>query len=290
MSRPGLTVGEATQSAVDFTRAAMSSLWGVQTLAALGVALAFVAVRGRITAAEAADLGRLGSWTILVTVAPLWAGLYRLELGGKALRGLGLAGFQFGMAELRMVALTLAFLGAALMIWLPVVAISALVFILFRFAGQVALGPLGVVQVSFLIAAGVWLAALGGFTWACGRCAFAAPASVGKRRLVLVDAWALGRGQAGLVVWTWLLAQAPLLLTLTLLALVNSLEAQDGMRGRWPLADAGVGGLVLGLVCAFIQAPMTVGVLGHLYRARRERARVFTAQDAVRYEPELLAG
>jgi hypothetical protein len=292
MSRPSETAADAVGSAIAFARGAARRLWGVQALAAFGIAVVFMSLRGRMSVAEAADLWRLGWWTILVVAAPLWAGLYRLELGGKALRGLGPAGLQFGMAEARLILLAGAFLTASALVWLPAVAVSALIFVLFRFAGQVALAHLGEVQVSFLIVLAVWVAMLGGFAWACARFAFAPAATVGKRRLVLRAAWDLGRGRAASVLLAWALAQAPMLLAMALLALADQVEMQNLVWGegrRWPLFDAALGGLVLGAVAAFVQAPLTVGVLGHLYRARRERYRALSAMTP-RFQAELLAG
>jgi hypothetical protein len=293
MSRPSETASEAIGSAFAFAQEAARRLWGVQALAAFGVAVVFASVRGRMTVPEAADLWRVGWWTILVTAAPLWAGLYRLELGGKALRGLGPAGLQFGLAEIRFIVLAGAFLAASALVWLPVVAVSALIFVLFRFAGAATLAHIGDVQISFLIALAVWVGVLGVYAWICARCAFAPAATVGKRRLVLREAWTLGRGRAGPVLWSWLLAQAPLLLVVVLLALVDQMEMQDlvwGARSRWPLIDAAAAGLVLGVVLSFVQAPLTVGVLGYLYRARRERYRALSAVTPRRFRAELLAG
>ncbi|OYX32484.1 MAG: hypothetical protein B7Y99_08380 [Caulobacterales bacterium 32-69-10] len=293
MSRPGETAGEAVSSAFAFAQDAARRLWGVQALAAFGVAVVFAALRGRMSASEAADLWRVGWWTILVSAAPLWAGLYRLELGGKALRTLGPAGLQFGLAEIRLIVLAAAFVAASAFVWLPVVAVSALIFVLFRFAGAATLAHVGEVQVSFLIVLALWLGVLGVFAWICARCAFAPAATVGKRRLVLREAWDLGRGRTLAVLGGWLLVQAPTVLVVVLLALLDEVARHDpmwGARGRWPLADAAVGGLVLGLVMAFVQAPLTVGVLGYLYRARRERYRALSAVTPRRFRPELLAG
>jgi hypothetical protein len=278
-----------------FARDALRRVWGVQALATLGMAMVFAALRGRMTAAQAADLCSVGVWTLLVAAAPLWAGLYRLELGGKALRGLGPAGLQFGLAEARFIVLGAAFLAGAALVWLPVVAVSALVFVLFRFAGAVSLPHVGDIQVSFLIVAALWLGVLGGFAWACARFAFAPAATVGKRRLVLREAWKLGRGRALTVLSGWCLAQAPALLALAVIALLDQLQTQAapwGTGGRWPLVDASVAGLVLGGVVAFVQAPLTVGVLSYLYRARRERFRALTEPPPRPhlFRPELLTG
>jgi hypothetical protein len=279
MSQSGLTIADAAASAAEFTRDAARRVWGAQALMAFGVALIFASLRGRMSPGDGHDLWRIGWWTVLVIAAPLWAGLYRLELGGAARRGLGPAGLQFGMAEIRLIVLSGAFLGATLFVWLPVVAVSALVFVLFRGAGEASLGLLGHVRVSFLIVTAIWLAALGGFAWACARAAFAPVATVGKRRLVAQEAWALGRGRVTTVLAAWTLAQAPAALALALLGLMDSMQLKDpvaGALGRWPLVDAAVGGAALGLVVAFLQLPLTVGVLGYLYRARRERARQLT--------------
>jgi hypothetical protein len=281
MSQPGLSVADAAASAAEFTRDAARRVWGALALMAFGVALVFASLRGRMSSGDSHDLWRSGGWTVLVVAAPLWAGLYRLELGGAARRGLGPAGLQFGMAEVRLIVLSGAFLGASLFVWLPVVAISALVFVLFRGAGEASLGLLGQVRISFLIVAAIWLAVLGGFAWACARAAFAPAATVGKRRLGVQEAWALGRGRVATVLACWTLAQAPTALALALLGLMDSMQLKDpvaGALGRWPMVDAAIGGAALGLVVAFVQLPLTVGVLGYLYRAQRERTRQLTAR------------
>jgi hypothetical protein len=168
---------------------------------------------------------------------------------------------------------------------LPLVAVSALVFILFRGLGLVRLGPLGAFQISFLIAAGVWLAGMAGLGYAAARLAFAPAATISRRRLVVVEAWPLTEGSIPTIIWSWFLAQAPALLALAVLALADSMELQDalGSRSRWPMPDAIVAGAILGLVMAFIHAPLTSGVLGVLYRRQRsERARIAAAIPAPR--------
>lgn len=305
MVRPGETASDALQSASAFARSAPRRMWGVQALTAFGVAVMFAALRGRMSTTDAAELWRVGFWTLLVAAAPLWAGLYRLELGGRALRDLGPAGLQFGMAEARLIMLTGAFVGGFSFAWLPLVAISALIFILFRPLGAVGLPHVGDIQISFLIVSVLWLAMLAVFAYGCARCAFAPAASVGKRRLVLREAWDMGRGGAAQVMWSWCLAQAPAFLAVALLAFIDQLQmlhAAWGSAQRWPLGDAALAGLVLGVVVAFVQIPLTVGVLGHLYRARRDRLRTLTAPPAppsppatpafrrIGFRPELLPG
>jgi hypothetical protein len=79
----------------------------------------------------------------------------------------------------------------------------------------------------------------------------------------------LSRGRASTIAAGWVLAQAPGLLVLSVLGLVDPLVRQDpewGLRSLWPLPEAVAAGLTLGLVFAFVQAPLTVGVLTAFYR------------------------
>ena len=70
------------------------------------------------------------------------------------------------------------------------------------------------------------------------------------------------------------------MLCLALLALADAVELQDKLEStsRWLLPDAIVGGAVLGFVIAFIQAPLTAGVLGLLYRHQRAGRARFAAR------------
>lgn len=259
--------------ATAFAREAWRRAWGIQALAAVGVALVVVSVRGRTPAQTADDLWAIGAALVLISAPPLWAALYRLQLGGSALKELGPAGLQFGAAELRLVGGALAFLFGSALAWLPVVAISALVFVLLRPLGMLSLGPLGPVMVSFIVAAAVWLACLGLYTYATARLALAPAATVGRRRTMLFAAWPLTEGQAWTVFKAWLQAQVPLALALVALVAINLLEADDEAwraHGLWPWPDALAAGLLLGIIYAFVQAPLTTAVLGALYQENSE--------------------
>lgn len=282
---------EAARAGIDLARLAWPRLWGAQTLAAVGLAAIFFAVRGPSVATGEPWLLRTGVLLASLAAAPLWGGLYRLALGvGPRTPGLG--GLSFGRDELRLVGLTLAAAIAAILAWLPLVALTALLFILLHDAGQLGLGPLGPVQVSFLAVAAAWFAALGAFVYVDGRLSLAPAATVGEGRLVLARAWSATRGRAGVALIARGLVRAPVLLTLALLALADSFEAQAVILGgahRWPLADALVGGGLLGAVVGFIQVPMTVGALSSLYR-RGPVAEPAAASTGAMFGPELSPG
>jgi hypothetical protein len=274
MARAAITAGQAAQDAIDFTVRSWRDAWAVQTLFAAGLAMAFVGLRGRLDPADAGDLSTIGWATTLMLTGPLVAALLRLRIGGSALRGLGPGGLQLGLAELRLLVIGVAGAGAALLAWLPVVAVSAVVFIAFRPAGMAELPLLGPIRVSFLVAAGVWLAALAGFFYVAARMALALPATVGKRRLVLLEAWSLAEGQAGALVGGLLLTGLPLLALGAATLFLDRLAVQDpswGAMRTWQLPDSIMAGAVLGAVVAFVQLPLSVGALGAVYCAQRAR-------------------
>jgi hypothetical protein len=269
------TAVEAVQDGLEFTRSAWRSAGLIQLFAAAGVALLFIGVRAPLQPGTAGLLSRLGLVISLVAWAPLWGTLHRLALGGAAARRVRAGGLQFDMTALRF--LLLGWGGWTVMLFslLPMVAVSAVVFILFHGLGMMRLGPFGDIRISFLIAALVWLAGMAALGYVAARMAFAPAASVSRRRLTIAEAWPLTEGRVMLIAKTWALAQAPALLCLVLLVLTDSLELLDeaARASRWPMPDAILGGAVLGFIAAFIHAPLTAGVLGVLYRRQRaERA------------------
>ncbi|HTK36423.1 MAG TPA: hypothetical protein VL358_14220 [Caulobacteraceae bacterium] len=269
------TAFEAVRDGLEFTRSAWRSAGLIQLFAATGIALLFIGVRAPLEPGTADRLSRLGLAISLLAWAPLWGTLHRLALGGAAARRVRIGGLQFDMTALRLLVLGWGAWAAMLFSLLPLVAISALVFILFHGFGMVRLGPFGDIQISFLIAALVWLAGMAALGYLAARMAFAPAASVSRRRLTIAEAWPLTEGRVTFIARTWALAQAPALLCLALLLLTDSLELLDeaARASRWPMSDAILGGAVLGFIAAFVHAPLTAGVLGLLYRRHRaERA------------------
>lgn len=274
-----ITAIEALEDATDFARDIWRDAWGVQGLFALGVALVFVSIQAGLPSAIAWDLGTIGWALLLATILPLTGALIRLNIGGVALRDLGPLGLQFGRGEACLFVLAIAGAGASLLALLPLVAVSAIVFIVFHGLGMASLPLLGEVRIPFLIAAAVWIAGLGAYVYAGARLSLAPVATVGKRHLVLAQAWALGEGQVGAVLGALVFSLCPLILTVGLLVWMDGWVTIDPILGRmrtWDLPQAALGGVVLGAVMAFIQIPVALGVISAVYCAQRERRLVET--------------
>jgi hypothetical protein len=274
------TAADAFKGAVDFTRRAWRRAGLAQLVMAAGLAMMFVSLRAAMQPAATARLWNLGFLLSLAAWAPLWAALHRLALGGAAAGRVRFFGLQFDRTELRFLGLGLVAVMSLVLMVLPLVGISAAIFILFRPLGLVALGPLGSLQISFLIAATVWLAGVGALAYAGLRFAFAPSATVSKRRIAVLETWPMTADYQRAVGAGWLLAQAPMLLCIALLVVMDAVEMHDrgAFSSRWPLFDAWVGGAILGFTAAFIEAPLTAGVLALLYRRQRHWRARFAAR------------
>ena len=257
-----ITARQATHDACDFTLRAWRGAWGVQAVFALGLGLLFVSRLAGMPSEDAANLASVGWAVTLTATAPLAAALLRIRLGGAAPRELGPAGLQFGMAELRLVIATAAWAVAAVLVWLPMVAVSAAVFIVLGGAGSVDPPLLGPVRLCFLVAGGAWIAAAVAFVYAAVRLTLGGPATVGRGRLVLLDAWSLGAGRTGVLLGALLATAAPLCMTLAVVLLLDRLASLGGMM--LPV-DAILASGVFACVLSFVQAPLTAGVLGAVY-------------------------
>jgi hypothetical protein len=265
------TAADVVRDGVEFTRWAWRSAGLIQLIAAVGMAMLFIAIRAPLKPAEAELVSDLGVLISLLAWAPLWTTLHRLALGGASAQRVRYGGLYGDRSDFRVLTLGWGFWVALLFSMLPLVAVSAGVFIVFRPLGLIGLGPLGHFQISFIIAALVWLAGMAGLGYVAARLAFAPAATISRKRLVIVEAWALTEGRVKLIAKTWALAQAPALLCLALLALADNIELQGGLASssRWPMPDAILAGAVMGFVAAFIHAPLTAGILGLLYRRQR---------------------
>ncbi len=277
----GISAGGALRDALAFTHFAWRRAWGIQVLSAIGVALLFVSLRGRLSASQAWDMWSIGWAVTAVTAAPLAGTLLRLRLGGAAMKCMGPAGLQFGMTELRLLVIALAWAGATLLTILPLVAVSAFAFVVFRGFGMAELPLLGPVRVSFLLAALFFLSTLAVYGYGLARMSLALPATVGKRRLVLWEAWQLGRGYVGTLFWGQAISLTPSVLLFVAVIQLNALAVHDPTWGSliaWPLPDAVMAGVVIGSVMSFIQAPLSLGVIAAVYCDQRQVRTEMTRQ------------
>jgi hypothetical protein len=94
------------------------------------------------------------------------------------------------------------------------------------------------------------------WTWAAMRISLAAPASVEKGKVLMLATWPLTKGRA------WAIALAQGLTLIVPAALTALLIAAHPARGMAPLGVA----LARGLVIAGLWLPLTIGLMGRLYR------------------------
>jgi hypothetical protein len=276
MTRGSVTANEALADGLAYVRDAWRDVWAVQLLVAVGVALVFVSQMGR-GVANAGELFCVGAAVILVSLAPLFGALYRIELGGKAEKTLGPLGLQLGLAEGRLWVIWLVRGIGAVAAALAVTAVSALAFILLRPLGAIRVGSGVSWQISFLIAAALWLTAGAFCVYAAARLSLVSPTSVDRERLVLSEVWPTHRRQSISLTAAWIAVRIPSFVLLLVFLLVDGLENGRLAFRPWPLPDAAVAGLLIGGVLAFVQAPLAVGALASFYRhiPRADAAGVF---------------
>jgi len=106
-----------------------------------------------------------------------------------------------------------------------------------------------VVSVVAIVCALSWI-------WAAMRVSLAAPATVEKEKVLMIATWPLTRGRA------WAIAMAQVLTLIVPVGLTALLIAVHPARGPAPLGLA----LARGLVIAGLWLPLTIGLMGRLYR------------------------
>ena len=238
-------------------------------------------------ASDAGDLWAVGWAVVLTTAAPLFGALYRVRLGGAALRELGPAGFQFGLTELRLCGLRtdlglgqppgVAARSSRSRLWCSS---------LFRALGMVELGPLG--DIPRLLPAdrrGLAAPLSAPTSGPAPGCRWPARRPSASGRLVALEAWELDartdprhprRPGVG--------ATAPGAGRLALMMLIEARAPGEELfglahaPGRAPVAVAvGIG---FGMLLSFVQAPLAVGVLGAVYCDQRAERAAGASQPA----------
>lgn len=259
--------------AFDFTCTVWRRAWAIQLLAAMGPTLLFVAHVGFLDRETAADLWGVGLAMTLVTIAPLMGALLRLRIGGASEAELGPGGLQLGVGEARLLAALVGSVAASLVALLPLVAVSALILVLFRGLGLVDLGGAEPVPVSFFLVGLAGLATLAACGYGLVRLALILPAIIDRSRFALQDGWRASAGAEGALAMGLLLSLSP---TAVVVASGLWLDRFNGTLG-WAWEDAAVAGALFSGILTFVQAPMTLGLLGGVYllRAERPAARTF---------------
>jgi hypothetical protein len=267
MMETPITVSEALHEALDFARGAWRDAWAAMALTAAGWAMIVVAAQAQLTAEDAGLVQKIG-YGLLLIYLPLLGGLYRLGVGGPALRGLGGGGLQLGGAEWRLLTVNLVLAFFALLACVPGALASAGLYAALRRFDGVTLGPLGHWEWWFLAAAVVWVLVFAWLIYASGRLSLATPLSVDRRRIVPWESWDLTPGRGRTIALAFILAHTPALvvwLGLQMFGWLEPVETPLGLHGPWPLPEAIGAGVVAGLTLSVVQAPLSVGLLTFFY-------------------------
>jgi hypothetical protein len=261
-----IALGPSIRHAFDFTQSVWRRAWGVQLLAAVGPTLMFVAQVAVIDGQMAADLWSVGLAMTLVTVAPLMGAILRLRLGGTPETELGPGGLQLGAGELRLLAALAGGVAASLLAWLPLVAVTALVVVVFRDLGLVDLGGAEPVPFSLFIVAAAVVATAAVYAYGLSRLALTLPAAIDRPRFAVSEAWRAGAGAERALAGGLLLSLSP---TAIVFATALWLDRFNGALG-WAWEDAAAAGALFAGIMTFVQAPLTLGLLGGVYLLRTE--------------------
>jgi hypothetical protein len=265
--RTSISPVQALAGACGFTAWVWRRVWAMQVLAAVGPAVVFVGLFAALDPGRAADLICVGAALTLVTAPPLAGAVLRQRMGGAALRGLGPAGLQFGMLELRLIGAVAGWIVATLLAWLPIVVAVSAILVAFHGVGEVRIRGLGAVPASFLIAGGVVAGAAAAYGYGFIRMLMTLPASVARSRVALAEGWRASAGAEGAVAGGVLFSLAPAALASWAVARLDGLASPQG----WAWQDATVVGAAFGILMAFVQAPLTLGVLGAVYLVQEAR-------------------
>ena len=224
----------------------------------------------------------------LLLVSPVALGaLYRQAFadehpGDPAFR-LGPAGLQWGAMEWRL-------LGASLLVMLFAVILMALFFLVLviavvMIAGGSGLGAqaspdqiaeaLGVTGVLLLLA--LFLVMAAAFIYLGIRLALVAPATAASGKVMVFETWPLTKGQFWPLLGAMILVALP---TIVAAIVVGVVEGAVSGGGAVSSASAAVLALATSVIAAFVQAPLSAGLLAYLYRGLRPAGPAAPAQAA----------
>jgi hypothetical protein len=272
-----LPVLESVRAAFAFRKAHWRAVGGVLAFAAAG---ATVETAGDLSGDK--GLAAVGQLAYLVAVCMGYAALMRLAFadenpGDKEFIP-GQSGFQWGRPEWRLigVALLLFFafmIGASLVFFLTIV-----ISIAAGLSGKIgpdatpqqmaaALGPGGSAALVLLVI-GFCIAAV----YTAVRLSLAPAATIARGKIEVFSTWGLTKGQALRLIAATLLSSLPSILAGVFLAVfVGVLGRKTGAEGAMQVAMplALIPGAVTGAVLAFVQLPVSVGLVAYLYRGLR---------------------
>jgi hypothetical protein len=262
MTKAGLTVGSSVSGAYAFASRAWGKTFAILFLAAAAQAAIFFAQHADIQHALALKIEAGGWLAALLTAPPAMGALYRVAVGGAALKDLGPGGLQWTKIEWSLIGVaTLLFLSAVLFC-IPATALAAVATVALRFGAGLGL------QLAMQIGSFAFIAVM--LAWVYTLLRLAAPASVAAREVKVFQTWPLTKGKALALAMSLIAAAVPLT---ALIAggqtVLNGLETGDFVpwpTSRWPLEDAAGGGAALGLISGFLVPSVIAGLFGGAYQ------------------------
>jgi hypothetical protein len=264
MTKARLTVGSSVSGAYAFASRAWGKTFAILVLAAVAQAAIFFAQHADIQHALALKIEAGGWLAALLTAPPAMGALYRVAVGGEALKDLGPGGLQWTRVEWSLIGVaTLLFLSAVLFC-IPATALAAVATVALRFGAGLGM------QTAMQIGSFAFIAVMLAWVYTVLRVSLSAPASVAAREVKVFQTWPLTKGKALTLAVSLIAAAAPLT---ALIAggqtALNGLETGDFVpwpTSRWPLEDAAGGGAALGLISGFLVPSVIAGLFGGAYQ------------------------
>lgn len=264
MTKARLTVGTSVSAAYAFARKAWGKTFAILFLAAAAQGAIFFAQHADIQHALALKIEAGGWLAALLTAPPVMGALYRVAVGGEALKDFGPGGLQWTRIEWSLIGVaTLLFLSAVLFC-IPATALAAVATVALRYGAGFGM------QAAMQIGSFAFIAVMLAWVYTLLRVSLAAPASVAARQVKVFQTWPLTKGNALTLAVSLIGAALPA--TALLLGgqtVLNGLETGDFVpwpTSRWPLEDAAGGAAALGLISGFLVPSVIAGLFGGAYQ------------------------
>jgi hypothetical protein len=273
-------IKQSVRAAFEFRRLHWRTVAGVLGLVALGGTLN---AAGEMSGDRGAQM--IGEIVYVIGTAMAYAALMRLAFadehpGDPEFRP-GPQGFQWGKPEWRLLGVAVLILFAYVIAFVMFLFFAMLVIIVAGGAGVLkdgatpddllkALGPGGATVLGLLV-----IAFALGLLYVAVRISLAPAATVARRRISVFDTWALTKGQVWPLLAATLLVSLPSIVAGIVVGVIQNQTGQPtGPRDAMQIAMPGalIVGLIPGLVVAFIQLPLSVGLVAYLFRGLRPPA------------------
>lgn len=274
-------IGEAS----DFARDAWRDCWLAMLVVAAAHTLIFLNHHVAVSDWRPGPLGWIAPLLFLGYV-PLYGGLYRVALGGRAMKTLGPGGLQWSGAEWRLIAVgvVIAFIiGLAMTPFLAATGIAALIMGL---KTVMSAGPLGQWARWAPAGAVIWLF----FFWIMApriaRLMLGWAYSVAREKVEPFGGWEPAKGVGWRIAVGLVISYAPVMLGWLAVYALTLIEPDALVAGYWPLPEAIGAAVLLGALTAAVQVPLSAGILSGAYWQLEDDHAEADAAMAAHHGPE----